>query len=185
MASTPGLGALSNRAIDASDLQTLQHNLLRSHASGSGPPLSIEVGRATLLIRANSLALGYSGVRVEVVERMLDLLNAGITPLIPSQGSLGASGDLAPLAHLGLALTGEGRVLDSDGTSRQAASVLEAAGIAPLVLQSKEALALINGTAVMAGLSSSGAHRREALATERDSHCGTVIVGHRCASRAI
>jgi histidine ammonia-lyase len=149
-----GLGALSNRAIDSSDLHTLQHNLLRSHSSGSGPPFSIDVVRATLLIRANSLALGYSGVRVEVIERMLDLLNAGITPLIPSQGSLGASGDLAPLAHLGLALTGEGRVLDSDGTEREAASVLEAAGIAPLALQSKEALALINGTAVMAGLSS-------------------------------
>ena len=147
-----GLGALSNRAIAPAELQTLQHNLLRSHAAGSGAPFPVDVVRATLLVRANSLARGHSGVRTIVVQRLLDLLNTGITPVVPSQGSLGASGDLAPLAHLGLVLTGEGRVFDVDGRHVDATRRLADAGIEPLALESKEALALINGTAVMAGV---------------------------------
>ena len=147
-----GLGALSTAAIDSADARTLQHNLLRSHAAGSGTLLAADTVRAIMLIRANSLAAGYSGVRVAVVERLLDVLNAGITPAIPSQGSLGASGDLAPLAHLGLVLTGEGQVVDESGTSRAVGPYLEAAGIEPLELKAKEALAIINGTAAMAGL---------------------------------
>ncbi|MEZ4570356.1 MAG: histidine ammonia-lyase [Thermomicrobiales bacterium] len=149
-----GLGALSTRAINAADLRTLQHNLLRSHAAGTGPPLDVDVVRTVMLIRANSLAHGKSGARTIVVQRLLDLLNAGVTPAIPSQGSLGASGDLAPLAHLGLVLTGEGRVMDFDGAIVDAASTLDRAGIEPLMLEPKEALALINGTAVMAGIAS-------------------------------
>ncbi|CAN5763910.1 histidine ammonia-lyase [soil metagenome] len=149
-----GLGALSAQAIDVQDARKLQHNLLRSHAAGSGALLSADVARAIILIRANSLAVGRSGVRALVIERLIELLNAGITPAIPSQGSLGASGDLAPLAHLGLVLTGEGRVLDISGATDDAKDRLATAGIEPLALEPKEALALVNGTAVMAALAS-------------------------------
>lgn len=149
-----GLGALSNRAIPASELRALQHNLMRSHAAGSGTALPADVVRATMLIRANSLAHGHSGVRVVVIERLLDLLNAGVTPLVPAQGSLGASGDLAPLAHLGLALTGEGSVVNASGAIVRADAVLADLGLQPLELESKEALAIINGTAVIAGIAS-------------------------------
>ncbi len=151
-----GLGALSNRAIPDSELRALQHNLLRSHAAGAGKPLPVDVVRATMLIRANSLARGHSGVRETVIETLLALLNAGVTPLIPSQGSLGASGDLAPLAHLGVVLTGEGVVIGPDGESMPASDALAGAGIEPLRLESKEALAIINGTAVIAALAGLG-----------------------------
>ena len=151
-----GLGALSDRAIAAPDLQTLQHHLLHSHASGSGPLLPEDVARATMLIRANSLARGLSGVRVVVIQQIVDLLNTGISPAIPSKGSLGASGDLAPLAHLGLLLTGEGRTLDSE--TNNASTALAAAGLEPLVLEAKEALAITNGTAVMAGIATLALH---------------------------
>ncbi|MGH2557577.1 MAG: histidine ammonia-lyase [Thermomicrobiales bacterium] len=148
---TTGFGALSDQAISVSQTKELQANLLRSHASGAGEPLPAVVVRAAMLLRANSLARGHSGVRPVVIARLLDLLNVGITPVVPCQGSLGASGDLAPLAHLSLPLIGLGTV-ETDGQRLQAAKALRAAGIAPLELEPKEALALINGTQVMTAL---------------------------------
>lgn len=148
---TTGFGALSDQAISVAQTKELQANLLRSHAAGAGEPLPVEVVRAAMLLRANSLARGHSGVRPAVIETLLALLNAGIAPLVPCQGSLGASGDLAPLAHLSLPLIGLGAV-EVDGRRLAAADALREAGIAPLVLEPKEALALINGTQIMTAL---------------------------------
>ncbi|MGH2533440.1 MAG: histidine ammonia-lyase [Thermomicrobiales bacterium] len=148
---TTGFGALSDQAISVARTKALQANLLRSHASGAGDPLPTGVVRAAMLLRANSLARGHSGVRPVVIERLLDLLNAGITPVVPCQGSLGASGDLAPLAHLSLPLISAGTV-EVDGHRREAAQAMGAVGIEPIELEPKEALALINGTQVMTAL---------------------------------
>src|SRR2546428_1244110 len=146
-----GFGELANVAISDADVRALQLNLLRSHAVGLGPPLRRDEVRAALLLRANTLAMGYSGVRRILVTRLLDLLNRGLHPVIPSRGSLGASGDLAPLAHLGLVLVGEGEA-ELDGQILPGAKALAKAKLAPLVLQSKEGLAIINGTSVMAAV---------------------------------
>jgi histidine ammonia-lyase len=148
---TTGFGALSDQAISPAMTRQLQLNLLRSHAAGSGPPLPTEVVRAAMALRANSLASGYSGVRPALIARLLDLLNAEITPVVPSRGSLGASGDLAPLAHLALPLVGLGMV-EIDGSRVDAAEALRQRGFEPLTLEPKEALALINGTQIMAAL---------------------------------
>src|SRR2546426_4691215 len=145
-----GFGELANVAISDADVRALQLNLLRSHAIGLGPPLRRDEVRAALLLRANTLAMGYSGVRRILVTRLLDFLNRGVHPVIPSRGSLGASGDLAPLAHLGLVLVGEGEA-EVAGQILPGAKALAKANLAPLVLQSKEGLAIINGTSVMAG----------------------------------
>jgi histidine ammonia-lyase len=162
---TTGFGSLSDRTIPASDARTLQLALVRSHASGTGPALPTEVVRGLLLLRANSLARGHSGVRPEVVERLLELLNAQLIPFVPEQGSVGASGDLAPLAHLALALVGEGEFVDASGHREPAAAVLRRQGIAPLELLEKEGVALVNGTALMATyLALAVADVREALA---------------------
>jgi histidine ammonia-lyase len=145
---TTGFGHLSRVRIPHDQLTELQHNLLRSHAAGVGEPLSEEVVRAMMLLLAASLARGNSGVRVEVVEQLVNMLNAGLYPLIPSRGSVGASGDLAPLAHLALTLIGEGEV--SYRGERVTGNVaLARAGLVPLHLQAKEGLALINGTHLM------------------------------------
>jgi histidine ammonia-lyase len=148
---TTGFGHLSRVHIGPAQLADLQRNLLRSHASGVGEPLPAEVTRAMLLLLANSLARGHSGVRVEVIQTLLGLLNAQVLPLIPSRGSVGASGDLAPLAHLGLALIGEGEAL-YDGRRLSSAEAMRLAGLEPLELQPKEGLALINGTHLMEAL---------------------------------
>lgn len=148
---TTGFGALSDRAIPPHAARQLQINLLRSHAAGSGEPLPTDVVRAMMLLRANSLALGYSGVRPVLIDTLLSLLNTGIHPIVPVQGSLGASGDLAPLAHLSLPLIGLGAV-ELDGTRLDAAMALSRRDIAPLGLEPKEALALINGTQLMTAL---------------------------------
>ena len=140
-----GFGKLASTRIGAADLQQLQVNLLRSHSVGVGAPLPAPVVRLMLALKATSLARGYSGVRPEVVQTLIDVCNAGLVPEVPSQGSVGASGDLAPLAHMSLALIGEGRFL-VDGKPQPAVDVLRAAGITPLCLQAKEGLALINGT---------------------------------------
>lgn len=137
-----GFGSLANTVIPPARRQELQHALIRSHAAGMGPLVEDEVVRAMMLLRARSLAMGFSGVRPVVVETMLALLNAGITPPVHEYGSLGASGDLAPLAHVALALIGEG----------PAAEVIAEAGITPLTLRAKEGLALINGTDGMLGM---------------------------------
>jgi histidine ammonia-lyase len=145
---TTGFGHLSKVRIPHEQLVDLQHNLLRSHAAGVGEPLPEDVTRAMTLLLAASLARGHSGVRPEVVQLLLDLLNAHIYPFIPSRGSVGASGDLAPLAHLALLLIGEGEALQ-DGQHITGVQALHAAGLQPLQLQAKEGLALINGTHLM------------------------------------
>src|SRR5712691_4462410 len=145
---TTGFGHLSKIHIKHDQLVELQHNLLRSHSAGVGDPLSEEVARAMMLLLAASLGRGNSGVRVEVVETLLVMLNAKIYPIIPSRGSVGASGDLAPLAHLGLVLIGEGEAIYK-GEHCTGEFALQQAGLAPLHLQAKEGLALINGTHLM------------------------------------
>lgn len=145
---TTGFGHLSSIRIPQQQLIDLQHNLLRSHAAGVGEPLSEEVTRAMMLLLAASLARGHSGVRVEVVQMLVSLLNARVSPVIPSRGSVGASGDLAPLAHLALVLVGEGEAL-LGGKRYSGSEVLEHVGLTPLRLQAKEGLALINGTHLM------------------------------------
>ena len=146
-----GFGKLANQRISASQLDTLQLNLIRSHSVGVGEPLAPPVVRLMLALKAASLARGYSGVREVVVDTLLAVHNAGLLPCVPSQGSVGASGDLAPLAHMTLALIGEGEML-VNGVRRPAAAALQAAGIAPLQLKAKEGLALINGTQVSTAL---------------------------------
>ncbi|HEY8393915.1 MAG TPA: aromatic amino acid lyase, partial [Thermaerobacter sp.] len=148
---TTGFGKLADVAIEPSDARRLQENLLRSHAAGVGPPLPAEVVRAMMLLRANALARGFSGVRPVVVERLLDLLNRAVHPVIPSRGSLGASGDLAPLAHLALVLIGRGEA-EVAGQRLPGREALARAGLEPLVLEPKEGLALINGTQAMTAL---------------------------------
>jgi histidine ammonia-lyase len=146
-----GFGKLATKRIARDDLATLQLKLLRSHAVGVGEPLSERVVRLILVLKAASLARGFSGVRQEVVDALLALHNRGVIPVVPCQGSVGASGDLAPLAHLCLALIGEGEVFFG-GERMPAAEGLNRAGLAPLALQAKEGLALINGTQVSAAL---------------------------------
>jgi histidine ammonia-lyase len=147
---TTGFGSLSDRPIPASEARALQLSLIRSHSSGTGPALPDDVVRGLLLLRLNSLARGHSGVRTEVVDALIELLNRQLIPFVPEQGSVGASGDLAPLAHLALALIGEGAFVGRDGAVRPAADVLREAGLAPLVLHEKEGVALVNGTSLMA-----------------------------------
>jgi histidine ammonia-lyase len=146
-----GFGSLATTPIPAERREELQRALLRSHAAGMGAPVEREVVRAMMLLRARSLAMGYSGARPEVAQTLLRLLNAGITPVVFEHGSLGASGDLAPLAHCALALIGEGEVGDGDAR-RPAAEALAEAGIEPLTLRAKEGLALINGTDGILGM---------------------------------
>ena len=146
---TTGFGQLASVRIDARDTADLQLNLLRSHAVGSGPPLDPDVVRGMLFLLAGSLRRGHSGVRVELVELLLALLDRGVLPVIPSRGSVGASGDLAPLAHLGLVLVGEGEATVG-GERLSGDRALARVGLEPLVLEAKEGLALINGTHLMA-----------------------------------
>lgn len=146
-----GFGAMSSVTIPPEQLEQLQLNLVRSHAAGTGPALDEATVRAMMLLRANTLAKGYSGVRPEVVEMLLALLNHSICPVVPAQGSLGASGDLAPLAHLAQVLVGEGQVWQ-DAKAVPAAPVLKQAGLDPLVLKAKEGLALLNGTQMMTAM---------------------------------
>jgi histidine ammonia-lyase len=146
-----GFGKLSDVSIGPGQLEALQRNLVRSHACGLGEPLPEDEVRAMLLLRANVLAKGLSGVRPVVVETLVAMLNQGIHPVIPARGSVGASGDLAPLAHLALALIGEGEVTH-EGVRKPAAEALRNAGIQPLTLAAKEGLALLNGTQAMAGV---------------------------------
>ena len=147
-----GFGALATVSIAPERRAQLQRSLIRSHAATSGEPVDREVVRALMLLRLRTLATGHTGVRPVVVETLAAMLNAGIAPIVGQYGSLGCSGDLAPLAHVALALQGEGEVCDADGTAMPAAPALQAAGIQPLTLASKEGLALINGTDGMLGM---------------------------------
>jgi histidine ammonia-lyase len=147
-----GFGSLAGTWIPAERREELQRSLIRSHAAGMGPPVEREVVRAMMFLRARSLAMGRSGARPVVADTMLALLAAGLDPVVPEHGSLGASGDLAPLAHCGLALLGEGEVFTATGERAPAAEALEAASIEPLTLTAKEGLALINGTDGILGM---------------------------------
>ncbi len=148
---TTGFGRLKNVAIAPAEATALQRNLVVSHAAGVGPPLSRETTRASVLLRAHTLARGYSGVRTELIDLLLALLNRGVTPVIPSQGSVGCSGDLAPLAHMALVLIGEGEAwYESNRLTGGAA--LKRAGLAPLELSYKEGVSLINGTQIMTAI---------------------------------
>ena len=150
-----GFGALARQRISRDRLTQLQYNLVRSHACGVGEPLPATVVRRILLLKANSLAIGNSGIRPEVVDTLLALLNHDVLPVIPAQGSVGASGDLAPLAHVCLALIGEGEA-QHGGQSLKGEAVLKAAGVKPVQLEAKEGLALLNGTQVSAALAIEG-----------------------------
>jgi histidine ammonia-lyase len=141
-----GFGKLSEISIPADRIAALQVNLVRSHAAGVGAPLPRDETRAMMLLRANVLAGGHAGARPEIADLLCAMLNAGLHPLVPEQGSVGASGDLAPLAHLALALIGEGDLCDASGRNGPAAAQLEAAGLAPVTLGPKEGISLINGT---------------------------------------
>lgn len=143
-----GFGTLAEVRIDKKDLRDLQRNLILSHAVGVGQPLSIPEARALLLLRCNVLAKGYSGVRPSTLELALALLNRGVTPVVPERGSVGASGDLAPLAHLALVLIGEGEAF-FDGRRISGGEALQRAGLSPVVLEAKEGLTLVNGTQAM------------------------------------
>src|SRR5262245_19898558 len=147
-----GFGSLAATWIPAERREELQRALIRSHAAGMGPPVEREVVRAMLFLRARSLAMGRSGARPVVADTMLSLLNAGLDPVVPEHGSLGASGDLAPLAHCGLALMGEGDLVTPSGERVSAAEGLAAASIEPVTLMAKEGLALINGTDGILGM---------------------------------
>ena len=153
-----GFGSLANIVIPADRREELQRALVRSHAAGMGPPVEREVVRAMMLLRARTLAMGLSGARPVVAERMIALLNVGVTPVVPEHGSLGASGDLAPLAHCALALLSEGEVELPDGTRTTAAAALARYDIEPLTLVAKEGLACINGTDGMLGMLVLAAH---------------------------
>ncbi|MDX9897733.1 MAG: histidine ammonia-lyase [Spirochaetia bacterium] len=150
---TTGFGKFCDVVINQESNETLQRNLIMSHAVGIGNPLPTEVVRAMMLLRANALAVGDSGARLSTVMALLDMLNAGIVPVVPEKGSLGASGDLAPLAHMALALCGMGECFYK-GVRRQASHALADAGLEPVVLAAKEGLALINGTQCMSAVAS-------------------------------
>jgi histidine ammonia-lyase len=164
---TTGFGALADTRIDPSQAATLQRGIVTSHATAVGPDLSRVEARAMLALRAHVLALGHSGVRVAVVERMVEMLNRDLIPAVPEQGSLGASGDLAPLACLALPLLGLGRLLTADGTE-PAAGALSRAGLEPLELGAKEGLALVNGTQGMLAIGIIALARAERLLRAAD-----------------
>ncbi len=164
---TTGFGRLASVRIAAGDVRQLQRNLLVSHAMGVGVPLSTEVVRAMLLLRAQSLSFGFSGIRLQVIQLLLDCLNRGVHPIIPSQGSVGASGDLAPLAHMALPLIGEGKA-EFRGAILSGREALTHAGLEPVVLEAKEGLALINGTQAMTAIGALLVHDAQRLATLAD-----------------
>ena len=164
---TTGFGKFADVAIPPSELESLQRNLIRSHCAGVGAPLPDEAVRAMMVLRANALARGNSGIRVSTVEALLGMLAADILPMIPSQGSVGASGDLAPLSHLALGLMGEGRVRVR-GREKPAAAALKSARLRPVALAAKEGLALINGVQMSVAVGGLALHRALALSRAAD-----------------
>jgi histidine ammonia-lyase len=157
-----GFGILVDKRISADDLETLQRNLVLSHAAGIGEPIAEELVRAILLVRANSLCKGFSGIRPDVVLQLVEMLNRGVHPLVPSKGSVGASGDLAPLAHIAMAMIGQGKCI-YEGRTIDSFEALSRAGLKPTVLKSKEGLSLLNGTAFMAGIGGCAAFMARAI----------------------
>jgi histidine ammonia-lyase len=169
-----GFGKLAEVRIARSDLERLQRNLILSHSAGVGTPLPDPEVRALMLLRANVLAKGYSGIRLETLDLLLAALNAGVLPIVPERGSVGASGDLAPLAHLGLLLIGEGEAV-YQGQRRPARAALALAGLKPVTLQAKEGLALINGTQAICAVGGLTLLRAEQLVELADV-CGALTV---------
>ncbi len=178
-----GVGLLADIRIEPSELAALQRNVVRSHAAGIGKPLERGEARAMMLIRANVLAKGFSGIRPLVAERLCDLLNRGVTPMIPSQGSVGASGDLAPLAHMALVLIGEGRA-EFGGAVLDGGEALRRAGIQALSLEAKEGISLINGTQAMLAIACRELEAAEILADTADVICALTLDGLRGTPRA-
>ncbi len=178
-----GVGLLADVRVPPEELEQLQRNVVRSHACGVGTPLAREEVRGMMLIRANVLAKGFSGIRPIVAERLCDLLNRGVTPVVPSQGSVGASGDLAPLAHIALVLIGEGEA-EFDGVRISGAEALRRAGIEPIVLASKEGISLVNGTQGMLSVGGLQLLDAEELAESADLICAMTIDGLRGTPRA-
>lgn len=164
---TTGFGKFADTTIPREDILTLQRNLILSHSAAVGTPFEDEIVRAVMLLRANALCKGFSGIRLEVVEALVALLNARVHPVVPSQGSVGASGDLAPLSHIALVLIGEGEA-KVGRTVMPGAKALEKAGIKPVQLAAKEGLALINGTQVMTAIGALAVHDAELLARTAD-----------------
>ena len=178
-----GVGLLADIRIERDELDQLQLNVVRSHASGVGSPLARDVVRAMMLIRANVLAKGFSGIRPAVAERLCDLLNRGVAPMIPEQGSVGASGDLAPLAHMALVLIGEGEA-ECEGAVLSGADALSRAGLAPLTFHPKEGLSLINGTQAMLAIGCLELRAGEILAETADVTCALTLDALRGTPRA-
>jgi histidine ammonia-lyase len=178
-----GVGLLADVRVPTSDLAALQRNVVRSHAAGVGVPLRTAEVRAMMLIRANVLAKGFSGIRPVVAERLCDLLNAGVTPMVPSRGSVGASGDLAPLAHMALVLMGEGEA-EYQGTRMPGGEALRRAAIAPIELDSKEGISLLNGTQAMLGVACLELEQAEMLASTADVVTAMTLDGLKGTPRA-
>jgi histidine ammonia-lyase len=178
-----GVGLLADVRIPREDLDQLQRNVIRSHSAGVGEPLARDIVRAMMLIRANVLAKGFSGIRPLVAERLCDLVNRGVTPLVPSQGSVGASGDLAPLAHMGLVLIGEGEA-EFEGALLPGAEALARAGVEPIVLHPKEGISLINGTQAMLAIGCLELEASELLAETADVICALTLDALRGTPRA-
>lgn len=172
-----GFGALATTSIPLDKRQLLQRSLVASHAAGSGEPVEREVVRALMLLRISTLATGRTGIRPETLEAYVAMLNAGITPVVREYGSLGCSGDLAPLAHCALALMGDGEVTDAEGHLTNAENALRAAGIEPVVLQEKEGLPLINGTDGMLGMLCLAIADLRMLLTTADVAAGLSVEG--------
>src|SRR5213082_1282662 len=164
---TTGFGKLSDVRIPREALSELQLNLVRSHACGIGEPLSEPEVRAMMLLRANVLALGFSGIRLEIIEMLCEMLNRRVYPVIPEKGSVGASGDLAPLAHLSLSLIGEGEAF-VEGKRMPSADALAGVGLKPVELAAKEGLALLNGTQGMHGVGGLALYRAKRLSRVAD-----------------
>ena len=173
---TTGFGALARESIGCDDLKALQINLIRSHCAGVGEPFSREVTRAIMLLRANCLVSGYSGVAPEAVELLVDFLNNDVVPVVPQKGSVGASGDLAPLAHVALCLIGEGRVF-YEGNTLDSSVALKKIGKKPIELGPKDGLALINGTAVMTALGALALEEAHGLARHADLAAAMTLDG--------
>ncbi|MBV8066735.1 MAG: aromatic amino acid lyase, partial [Candidatus Eremiobacteraeota bacterium] len=164
---TTGFGKLAGISVDPADAVALQLNLVRSHTAGTGEPLAVPIVRAAGALRANSLSAGHSGVKPETLDLIVAMLERGVTPVVPCQGSVGASGDLAPLAHMTLTLIGEGEAFYR-GERLPSAVALVRAGLSPIELGAKEGLALINGTQVMTAIAALGVLRAERLAAAAD-----------------
>lgn len=178
-----GVGLLADVRVPPDQLEVLQINVVRSHSAGVGEPLDRAETRAMMLIRANVLAKGFSGIRPLIAERLCDLLNRGVTPFVPARGSVGASGDLAPLAHMALVLIGEGEA-EFQGISMPGAEALRRAGLTPLKLQSKEGISLLNGTQEMLAIGCLELEQCELLARAADAICAMSLDGLKGTPRA-